>query len=349
MADDVEVSRLAEVHIPLISICIANFNGDKTIEACIDSVLAQAVDCNVEILLHDDASTDDSAEFVARRYPSVILVRSKENVGFCVSNNRMAKLARGRYLLLLNNDAALLPDALCCLMDECRRLAQPAILTLPQYDAETKELLDIGCYLDPFLNPVPNRELRSKDVGTVHGACLWIDRELWEELGGFPEWFGSVAEDLYLCCKVRAMGKPVRALGRSGYLHHVGSSFGGGKVRSGRLATTIRRRSLSERNKTFIIFSAYPFPLMQVLLPLHLLLLLIEGLLLALLSFNFDCFLKIYLPIIPALWSRRTELKAERRIFKEGFNTSMARFFSTCDPVPYKLRMLLRHGLPLLR
>ena len=40
----------------------------------------------------------------------------------------------------------------------------------------------------------------------VIGACLWIQKGLWEELGGFPEWFGSIAEDMYLCCRARLAG-----------------------------------------------------------------------------------------------------------------------------------------------
>ena len=111
----------------------------------------------------------------------------------------------------------------------------PAILTLPQYDAETGALLDIGSRLDPFLNPVPNLDPARNEVGTVHGACLWIDKALWDELGGFPEWFGSVGEDLYLCCCARLAGYPVRALGNSGYRHRVGQSFGGGKAQAGKL------------------------------------------------------------------------------------------------------------------
>ena len=171
---------------PAVSVCIANYNGIDLIDACIDSVRAQDFGLPVEIIVHDDASTDGSVEHIRARHPDVHLIESSENVGFCIANNRMAAAARGEYLLLLNNDATLLPDALSVFMGEAKRLASPAILTLPQYDAETGELLDIGSRLDPFLNPVPNLDPKRNDVGTVAGACLWIDKALWEELGGFP-------------------------------------------------------------------------------------------------------------------------------------------------------------------
>lgn len=332
---------------PLVSVCIANYNGMEVIDDCIQSILNQTGSIPLEILLHDDASTDDSVGHIKARYPDVKLIESQNNVGFCIANNRMAAVARGDYLLLLNNDAMLLPDALDTLLAESRRLGQPAILSLPQYDADSGELLDIGSRLDPFYNPVPNRNPARNDVGMVMGACLWIDRSLWRDLGGFPEWFGSIGEDLYLCCRARLAGYAVRALSTSGYLHRVGHSFGGGKLERNQLNTTFRRRALSERNKTFVLVTTCPAPYM--LLPLHLTLLLIEGALLSLLKLEPAYFGKIYLPVFTALLLRHGELRAERRIAMANRRIRAADFYSGFDPLPHKLRMLLRHGLPRVR
>ncbi len=333
----------------MISVCIANYNGVGMIDACIDSVQRQDCAATIEIIVHDDASTDGSAAQIRARHPGVCLIEGAENAGFCVANNRMAAAAQGEYLLLLNNDATLMPGAIASLLAESERLGRPAILTLPQYDAETDELLDIGSLLDPFLNPVPNRDPARGEVGTVHGACLWIPKALWQELGGFPEWFGSVAEDLYLCCRARLAGYPVRALGVSGYRHRVGQSFGGGKARGGRLETTARRRALSERNKTFVMAMAYPAPFMHLILPVHLALLLVEGLLLSILLGRPALLQDIYLPVFGALFRRRDHLRGGRRAAMAGRRIAGADFFAVFDPLPHKLRMLLRHGLPAVR
>ena len=218
---------------PVVSICIANYNGSSIIAGCIESVLAQDCDFPIEILVHDDASTDESAELVVHDYPSVRLIRSNSNVGFCVANNRMVAEARGTYILLLNNDAELYPDALRVLLDEAKAVGKPTILSLPQHDYLTGNLIDRGCLLDPFFNPVPNLDPQRREVAMVIGACFWLPKTLWEELGGFPEWFGSIGEDLYLCCRARLACYPVRALGVSGYRHCVGRSFGGGKPQGG--------------------------------------------------------------------------------------------------------------------
>jgi GT2 family glycosyltransferase len=331
---------------PRITVCIANYDGIDLIDACIESVRAQDCAAAVEIIVHDDASTDGSADRIRTRHPDVQLIASATNVGFCVGNNRMAAVAQGDWLLLLNNDATLLPDALATLLAEAERLGRPAILGLPQYDADSGALLDIGSRLDPFFNPVPNRDPARNDVAMVMGACLWIDKALWDELGGFPAWFGSIGEDLQLCCRARLAGHPVRALGTSGYRHRVGQSFGGGKARDGQLVTTFRRRALSERNKTFVLATTCPAPLMQLLLPLHLLLLLAEGTLLSLLRLDAGYLTRIYLPVFSALLQRQREIRAERRMAMASRRIPRADFLAAFDWLPYKLRMLLRHGLP---
>jgi len=338
-------SALAEPR-PVVSVCIANYNGIDVIDDCIHSIVEQTGSIPFEILIHDDASTDGSVGHINACYPGATLIESPNNVGFCIANNRLAAAAQGDYLLLLNNDAMLFPDALSTLLTEAQRLNRPAILSLPQYDADSGELLDIGSRLDPFYNPVPNRDPTRNDAGMVMGACLWIDRTLWHELGGFPEWFGSIGEDLYLCCRARLAGNPVRALGTSGYHHRVGKSFGGGKVTSGRLSSTFRRRALSERNKTFAMAATCPSPLIQLLLPIHLSLLLLEGVLLTLIKQDGRYIRQIYLPVFTALFQHRKEMHATRVAVSETRRINGTKFYSVFSWVPYKLQVLFKHGLP---
>jgi GT2 family glycosyltransferase len=335
---------------PDISVCIANYNGMAVIDACLRSVLEQDCDLAVEIIIHDDASTDGSAVHIRDRYADVALIESSENVGFCIANNRMASAARGAYILLLNNDAALLPDALSTLHRAAIDIAHPAILGLPQYDAGTGALIDIGSVFDPFLNPIPNLDKSRGDVGMIIGACLWIPKTLWDELGGFPEWFGSLAEDMYLCCMARLQGYSVKALPDSGFRHWVGTSFGGGKVtQKNRLITSMRRRALSERNKSFVMVLTYPAPFFHLLFPLHLILLQTEGILLGLVKRDFGLWRQVYLACFIALWRERNRLCFLRKQMQAKRRVSSSRIFEVFTVLPHKLRMLLRHGLPEIR
>jgi len=331
------------------SICIANYNGANVLAACLDSVLQQAFPYPFEVIVHDDASTDGSAGIVAEKYPTVRLLQSRTNVGFCVSNNRMAAVAKGRFILLLNNDAELHRDALATLYDVAVRQNVYGIIGLPQYNRETGELIDRGSLLDIFCNPVPNLNPSRRDVGMVIGACLWLPRRLWQDLGGFPEWFESLAEDMYLCCCARLKGYPVTALFSSGFDHWVGASFGGGKVVSRTLQTTYRRRTRSERNKSYVMALCYPSPVVQVLLPLHLLLLGTEGLLLSIVKGERRIWREIYQPCFLALWRHRHMLIRLRQRVQRDRRVSLKSFYSAYSLIPYKFLMLLRHGLPTLK
>lgn len=335
---------------PIISVCIANYNGMAVIDDCLQSVMQQQGDIALEILVHDDASRDGSVAYIRDRYPDARLIVSESNVGFCVANNRMAAEAKGEYLLLLNNDAALYPDALLTLLAEASRLGRPAVLGLPQYDAVTGGLIDIGSLFDPFLNPVPNQNPNRNEVGMIIGACLWLPRVLWTELGGFPEWFHTLAEDMYLCARARLAGYPVRAIGKSGFRHHVGKSLGGGKITSeSRLVTSRARRALSERNKTFVMTTTYPGVILAVALPLHLLLLLVEGILLSLLKWDITFWRTIYAPLYPSLWQTRDKLFLLRKDVQEKRGIGLSEWMAVFRLWPYKMEMLLKHGLPEVR
>jgi GT2 family glycosyltransferase len=331
---------------PVCSICIANYNGTALLDDCLESILAQQGNIAFEIVVHDDASTDDSVKLLREKYPQVELLASRENVGFCISNNRMVEHARGEFILLLNNDAALQPQALITLLAAARAQSAAAILTLPQYNWQTGELIDRGCLLDPFDNPVPNLDEERMDVAMAIGACLWIRRTLWNELGGFPDWIDSIGEDLYLCCCARLAGHPVRVLKDSGYRHRVGASFGGGKAQDDKLVTTFRRRALSERNKTFVMVMTYPAPIMQLWLPIHLLLLLVEGVLLTILRGQRAYLSEIYLPVFRALFQNRRLLLKQRKAIMQRRTIGLRDFFSVFRLMPHKLSMLFRHGLP---
>jgi glycosyltransferase involved in cell wall biosynthesis len=334
---------------PVCSICIANYNGRGFVEKAIESVLRQDCDFPVEIIVCDDASSDGSAAFVRSHFPEVKLLEASVNAGFCASNNRMALQARGSYLLLLNNDAELFPSALRLLYDAARREKSPVILGLPQYNAFTGELIDRGSLLDPFLNSVPNANESRSITALATGACLWIPNVLWREVGGFPPFFDSVAEDTYLCCSARLRGYQVKIVLGSGFRHRIGSSLGGGKVVSGKLSTTFRRRSLSERNRVFVQAILCPAPIVYPLLSLHIVLLVLEGIILSIVKQNMDIWHKIYLPTFRGLKTFKNEIAILRKKTQKKRRISILSYFSLFTLIPHKLLMLIKYGVPLIR
>jgi GT2 family glycosyltransferase len=329
----------------LVSVCIANYNGSDVISQCLDSVYQQRTEAAIEVIVYDDASSDDSASLVERLYPDVTLMRGIENVGFCQANNTMVSKSRGDFILLLNNDAWLSEDAVETLLTASVG-RKGAILSLPQYDAIGGKLLDCGMGMDVFTTPFPLHTVVEREVATVMGACMWVPRETWELIEGFPEWFGSIAEDMYICQYARTLGRQVVVLSNSGYFHHVGHSFGGGKVRNGQLASTSIRRRMSERNRLFVMFLFYPTASLILLLPLQLFLLILEGLMLSAIKRTPRLFADVYWYALSGFFSSFSELVRKRVVVQKRRVIGIRAFFKTYSLAPQKLIMLFRFGVP---
>ena len=101
------------MEIMLLSVCIVNWNTRTYLHECLASVYgAQNQDLEIEVIVVDNASDDDSAAMVAADFPQVILIANFENRGYAEGNNQALRRARGEYLLLLNPDVVVHPNSL---------------------------------------------------------------------------------------------------------------------------------------------------------------------------------------------------------------------------------------------
>ena len=94
---------------PKVSVIIVNYNGKKLLEKCLESLFKVEYD-NFEVIVVDNNSTDDSVQFITKIYPSIIIIKLDSNKGFAEPNNLGAKIAKGDFLLLLNNDTIVTPN-----------------------------------------------------------------------------------------------------------------------------------------------------------------------------------------------------------------------------------------------
>src|ERR1700733_160687 len=97
---------------PQVTIVIVSFNTCELLRECVASVRKQCTSLRREVIVVDNASEDGSAEMVSRELPEVHIIRLDHNLGFAAANNRAFAVARGRYIVMLNSDASLYPDAL---------------------------------------------------------------------------------------------------------------------------------------------------------------------------------------------------------------------------------------------
>src|ERR1700722_18389176 len=90
-----------------LSVIIVNYNVKYFLEVCLHSVLRAGAGINMEVIVVDNNSADDSLNMVKELFPDVILIQNKDNKGFSKANNQGVAIAKGEYILFLNPDTVM--------------------------------------------------------------------------------------------------------------------------------------------------------------------------------------------------------------------------------------------------
>ena len=93
----------------MVSIVIPNYNGERFLKDCLEALRRQTYE-DMEVILVDNASTDNSVELAQKLYPGIRVVELDDNTGFAYAVNRGIEAAEGEYVLLLNNDTIVFPN-----------------------------------------------------------------------------------------------------------------------------------------------------------------------------------------------------------------------------------------------
>jgi len=197
------------------SVIVVNFNGQRFLDDCLSALEHQTLPRHgYEVLVIDNGSTDGSPEFVRERFPGVRLVSLQRNLGFTGGNNVGFGLARGRYLVLLNNDTRVAPDWLESLVRAANAPDIGGVAARIVFRSDPSVLNSTG--LDLLRDGRgADRDLQKNDRGTVRpagevfggcGASLLLKRELIDDIGGFDPKLFMYYEDLDLAWRARLRG-----------------------------------------------------------------------------------------------------------------------------------------------
>lgn len=217
----------------LVSIIIVNWNGKKFLKKCFSS-LEKINYPNYEIILVDNGSTDGSVEYIKKNFPQVKIIQNKENLGFAEANNIGYQQAKGKYILLLNNDTEVTPDFLNRLVtvlksDEKIGVVQPKILlssqpskieTVGSYLTSTGFLYHFGWEKDA---KKPKYNLR-QEIFSARGACMLIKKEVVEKVGLFDKDFFAYFEETDFCWRTWLAGYKIIYVPNSVICHKGGGT-----------------------------------------------------------------------------------------------------------------------------
>ena len=185
-----------------ISIIIPNFNGEKYIENCLDSLRAQRFK-DSEIIVIDDCSKDNSLELL-RRYEEIRLLINETNSGFAASVNRGIRAAQGEYVLLLNNDVVVPEDFVAQLyaaVSQEARIFSASSKMIRYYERDkiddTGDFYNIlgWAYKRGDGKSVAKLQRPTDVFSTCAGAGIYR-RKVFDEIGFFDEHYFAYMEDV---------------------------------------------------------------------------------------------------------------------------------------------------------
>ncbi len=222
---------------PTTSIIIPVHNCRALTEACLQS-LFECTDGSYELILIDDASEPETAEWLRGPFPgSVKLLRNEERRSYAVNNNAGAREASGRYLCLLNNDTLLTPGWLPPLIRLLETEPDIGVLGNKHLFPDTHTLHHAGMAFDEegrpwHIHPGSDPDLpavnRVRDLQCVTFACVLIPKAVYEALNGLDEAYRNGYEDCDFCLRARDRGLRVVYTPES-VIYHYGQSTPGRK------------------------------------------------------------------------------------------------------------------------
>lgn len=229
---------------PEISVVIPSWNTRELLRACL-ATLRAARKPATEVIVVDNGSHDGSADMVERDFPEARVLRNARNEGFARGCNQGMREARGRYVLLLNTDTELAPDALELLHGflEAHPEHGAAAPRLVHPDGRTQRTCNAFPRLATalfFATPLErwwpdSPELRryflrdwdhedERDVDQPPAACLLVRASVLAQIGLFDERLWLFFNDVDLSRRMAAAGWRTRYVAGARVVHHVGAS-----------------------------------------------------------------------------------------------------------------------------
>lgn len=243
---------------PSVAIVILNYNGRQHLQQFLPSVISSTY-ANKRIIVADNASTDDSVEWLQQHYPQVELILLPTNYGFAKGYNQALRQVRSDYYILLNSDVEVTPswiEPVIDLMEADNTIAacQPKIRS--QVQKEYYEYAGAGGgWMDALGYPFSrgrifeNCELDTGQYETVQqifwssGAAMFVRATVFHEMRGFDPFFFAHQEEIDLCWRMQLSGYKIMACPQS-VVYHVGG---------GTLAKGKRKAHLNFRNNLIMI------------------------------------------------------------------------------------------------
>jgi len=247
-----------------IAIIILNWNGRRFLEQFLPPLVLHTPSW-AEIVVADNASSDDSVKFMQLHYPHLRLVLNKENYGFAKGYNQALRQIEATYYCLLNSDIEVLPQWIEPIVDYLDThpdvaICQPKLLSFKE-KTHFEYAGAAGGFVDKYGYPFCRGRLfdhvekddgkydDSKEIFWATGACMFIRSNVYHELGGLDDDFFAHMEEIDLCWRAKNARHKVMYIPNSTVYH-----VGGGTLPK----NSPRKTYLNFRNNLVLLYKNLP-------------------------------------------------------------------------------------------
>lgn len=249
----------SQIPYPKVAVVILNWNGKKFLEKFLPSVIKYSQ--NVEIIVADNASSDDSLEFMQNTFPHIRIIKNNENGGFAKGYNDALSQVEADYYVLLNSDIEirdLWVEPIITLMESDKTIGacQPKLRSY--HEPHLFEYAGAaGGYIDEFgypfcrgrvFNNIEEDKGQYDDIVEVFwatGACMFVRSQAYWQVGGLDNDFFAHMEEIDLCWRLKNAGYKIMVNPQS-VVYHVG----GGTLPK----NSPRKTFLNFRNNFFLLY-----------------------------------------------------------------------------------------------
>jgi len=219
-----------------VAIVILNYNGKNWLEKFLPNVIQYNTYPDAEIIIADNASTDDSIDFIKNKFPQIAIIQNENNTGYAGGYNEALKHIKADIYCLLNSDVEVsknwIENLLPIFDDKQVAAAQPKLLAYHN-KSEFEYAGAAGGFIDKFGYPFCRGRIfdtveqdkgqydYDSEIFWASGACLFIRADIFHRVGGFDADFFAHMEEIDLCWRIKNLGYKIMYAHKS-VVYHVG-------------------------------------------------------------------------------------------------------------------------------
>jgi GT2 family glycosyltransferase len=246
-----------------IAVVILNWNGAKLLEQFLPSVVNFSDEATIYIA--DNASTDNSIQFIKDNYPTVSIIQNKDNFGFAKGYNIALEHVEEEIYCLLNSDVEVTQNWLTPILSAFQNDSKIGIIQPKILDYKDKTKFEYagaaGGFIDKYGYPFCRGRIfetieedsgqynDEKEIFWASGACFFIRKEVFRKLNGFDDDFFAHQEEIDLCWRAFNLGYQAKYIPNSTVYHVGGATLNEGNP---------KKTFLNFRNSLFMLLKNLP-------------------------------------------------------------------------------------------